>query len=186
MAPSKSDATRRRKDRARAASKRILRICLEEDAGRPRWITGDLFDYSEVGLGISLAVPLAIGSVVSVRGRFGDNSRQEVSSRARVAWCLERSDGTYRAGLEYEGQLDGTAQFHQRSEEEAATLDFDEDHYEVLQISCNADQETIHRVFRLLAQRGEVGFRPFDDHEDRQEGPSSAQIGGWEGSAPLR
>ena len=27
------------------------------------------------------------------------------------------------------------------------------DYYEVLQVNSNAEQETIHRVFRLLAQR---------------------------------
>lgn len=153
MAAKIADATRRRKERARTAGKRILRICVEEDAGRPRWLTGDLFDYSEVGLGISLALPLSIGSVVSVRGRFGENGRKEVSNRARVIWCLEHSDGTYRAGLEYDGPHEGSAHYHMRGEAEAPAPDAEEDYYEVLQISCNADQETVHRVFRMLAQR---------------------------------
>jgi curved DNA-binding protein CbpA len=39
-----------------------------------------------------------------------------------------------------------------------------EDYYEVLQISPNAEPETIHRVYRLLAQR----FHP-DNHESGNE-----------------
>jgi curved DNA-binding protein CbpA len=39
------------------------------------------------------------------------------------------------------------------------------DYYEVLQISANAEPETVHRVYRLLAQR----FHP-DNHETGDEG----------------
>jgi curved DNA-binding protein CbpA len=39
-------------------------------------------------------------------------------------------------------------------------MDYDRDYYETLQISSNADPDTIHRVYRLLAQR----FHP--DNQD--------------------
>jgi DnaJ-class molecular chaperone len=48
--------------------------------------------------------------------------------------------------------------------------DLAQDYYETLQISPNAEPETIHRIFRLLAQRfhpdnqetgDSVRFRPF-------------------------
>jgi curved DNA-binding protein CbpA len=50
---------------------------------------------------------------------------------AVVRWCVQRPDGTFRAGLQN------------------SRLDF----YEVMQLSPNADAETISRVYRLLAAR---------------------------------
>ena len=51
---------------------------------------------------------------------------------AEVRWCVAKPDGTFRAGLELLGSLDC---------------------YEVMQLSRNADAETISRVYRLLAAR---------------------------------
>ncbi|MCP5115515.1 MAG: J domain-containing protein [bacterium] len=158
MAQTNSKTTRRRKERTRANSGRIFRVCVEEAPGRPRWVTADLFDHSDGGLGVSLAFPLTVGGVVSVRGRLDNEPRREVSGRARVAWCMERSNGTYHAGLEYE-QVEGQDPFANWGEGDPSVEDSDDDHYDALQISPNADQEVIHRIFRLLAQR----FHPDND-----------------------
>ena len=51
--------------------------------------------------------------------------------QAEVRWCDPKPDGTFRAGLQFSGL----------------------DCYEAMQLSSNADAETISRVYRLLAAR---------------------------------
>jgi curved DNA-binding protein CbpA len=50
------------------------------------------------------------------------------------------------------------------------------DHYEVLQISPNADQETIHRVYRIQAQRFHPDNRDHGDAEKFREIADAYQI----------
>ena len=63
---------------------------------------------------------------------------------AEVRWCVARPDGTFRAGLQRSGGLDC---------------------YEVMQLSPNADSETISRVYRLLAARYHPDNRESGDSE---------------------
>lgn len=143
---------RPRKKRESASGATVFRISVAETNGRSRWLTADLVDHSEEGLGIALATPLAVGLAVHARGRLQPGSRDEISVRARVVWCLERPDGTFRAGLHYlTGREDDP--FKEWQDTSAAAEDPEIDHYEVLQLSACADPETIHRVYRLLAQR---------------------------------
>jgi curved DNA-binding protein CbpA len=71
-----------------------------------------------------------------------------------VVWCLGRADGSYRAGLHLEtsdagdSPWGGQRECHGEYAGEPAV-----DHYEVMMLSANADPETIHRVYRMLAQR---------------------------------
>jgi curved DNA-binding protein CbpA len=51
-----------------------------------------------------------------------------------------------------------------RSDKQSMSTQETADYYEVLQISVNAEPETVHRVYRLLAQR----FHP-DNHESGNE-----------------
>ena len=82
------------------------------------------------------------GAVVDViDGGYGVNLRTPLKvgstvvvgehHEAEVRWCVRKPDGTFRAGLEF------------------SRLDY----YEAMQLSPNADQETIARVYRLLAAR---------------------------------
>jgi len=157
----------RKKKRQSASDATVFRISVEETNGRPRWLTADLVDHSEEGLGVALATPLAVGLAVHARGQIQTGSRDEISVRARVAWCLERPDGTFRAGLQYLTDCEGDP-FKDWQDTSAAADEPGIDHYEALQLSASADPETIHRVYRLLAQRyhpdntetgDEVGFR---------------------------
>jgi hypothetical protein len=68
--------------------------------GHPRWITGDLTDSSEGGLGVSLRTPLEAGATISIRANLGMN-QANVTVRVRVTWCEERPDGSFQAGLEF-------------------------------------------------------------------------------------
>ena len=64
--------------------------------------------------------------------------------QAEVRWCAATSVGTFRAGLELVSGLDC---------------------YETMQLSRNADAETISRVYRLLASRYHPDNRETGDSE---------------------
>ncbi len=61
-----------------------------------------------------------------------------------VRWSLPASGGAFVAGVVIERTSPAGGKF-----EDAGDLDY----YEVLQLNPNADPDTIHRVFRILAQR---------------------------------
>jgi len=110
-------------------------------------------DVSDAGLGVEMAAALRIGDSVAITGILSNGlSKTTLQARAaKVMHCREIRAGYYSAGLTY------TA--------EAAGLGADTpgpDYYDILQLSPKADPETIHRVYRLLAQRyhpdnGETG-----------------------------
>ena len=70
----------------------------------------------------------------------------------RVVWCLERQDGSYGAGLVFHDTSDGD-QFNRWEDTTRGNNDSEEDYYEILQLSPNADPDTIQRVYRMTAQR---------------------------------
>jgi hypothetical protein len=88
-----------------------------------------------------------------IDGGFGVNLRTPLKAgslvvlgdhiEAEVRWCVPKPDGTFRAGLK-NSRLDC---------------------YEVLQLSPNADGETISRVYRLLAARYHPDNRETGDSE---------------------
>jgi hypothetical protein len=93
--------------------------------------------------------PVESGSIVVVRGKLGEQPAPD-QIKAVVRWCIGKTDGTFRAGLEFLGfrstlPLNG----EQPSSIHSDTLDC----YEVMQLSPNADLDTISRVYRLLAFR---------------------------------
>ena len=90
----------RRRVSRKAGDRRVVRIEMKDHMGNPRWITADLIDNSEAGLGISLMAELKAGSTLLIRGNF-DPNRPNVPVRVGVKWCEERNDGTFRAGLEF-------------------------------------------------------------------------------------
>jgi len=145
--------SRRRRQRQSAAERHVLRIAVNDGVGHVRWLTADVCDFSPGGVGVALAAPLAVGSEVRVTGIPGAGpSRRKRAVAARVAWCLERPDGSFRAGLELEDGQAGPRETPPREAAGAAGADA-EDYYEVLQVSPNAHPDTIHRVFKILAQR---------------------------------
>lgn len=101
--------------------------------GRAKRVTAVVVDEIDGGFGVNLTTPLKAGSLVVV----GDHIEAE------VRWCVQRSDGTFRAGLR-NSRLDC---------------------YEVMQLSPNADGETISRVYRLLAARCHPDNRETGDSE---------------------
>lgn len=126
--------------------------------GNARNITADLADWSETGLSVTLVAPIKAGTIVKVRGKLG-GERLEISRRATILWCREDPNGGYRMGVEFLDQehsdrAGGPSTGPSDYKAHSVAPDFlDQDYYEIMQLSPNADTETVHRVYRLLAQR---------------------------------
>jgi hypothetical protein len=150
---------RRRAPRRKALETSVIRIELKDGMGNSRNITADLVDWSETGLSVSLVAPIKPGTIIQARGKLGDE-RVEISRRATILWCTEDPKGGFRMGLEF---LDMHARTDGHSSQGSGDSDYkshnvasdfqDLDYYEIMQLSPNADHETVHRVYRLLAQR---------------------------------
>jgi DnaJ domain len=109
---------------------------------------GRLVDSSDWGVGIETTLPLEVGVEVAILGPASMLRGLNGNKHARVIHSRLQDEGAYRSGCAFEGG-------HQpkgRQPAAAAQADLD-DYYEVLQVSSNADAETIQRVFRMLAQR---------------------------------
>lgn len=116
--------------------------------GEPKWVTllnvpgssvvvrAKLVDSNDAGITVETPVALKPNGTLLIHGIEGRGE-----TRVRIVHCQPIREG-YRAGLEYE-----TVAAAKPPGEAVA------DHYEVLQISPNADPDMIHRVYRLLAQR---------------------------------
>jgi len=117
--------------------------------GNPKWLTADLLNTSEgEGIGISLLTSLPIGSKLMVRGKLGEHPNGSPIP-ATVKWCTERINGNFHAGLELSENSSGKAGDDTLPAQESGEMDC----YEIMQLSPNADQDTIGRVYRILAQR---------------------------------
>jgi len=97
-------------------------------------------------------IPLPVGKTLQVRGNFGEEAGNGTRP-ARVDWCVELANGHYRAGLQFVAPEEPARAPEQEPEPEARQAEPEFDCYEALQLSPNADLETIHRVYRMLAQR---------------------------------
>lgn len=151
-------AQRQRASRKKSIG-RVIRLQLKDNLGNPRWVTADLLDVSGNGIGLTTRVPLTAGSKIVVRGNLGDH-RTDAASPAIVKWCTEKINGNFHAGLELTDANSAPAGDSQSSSAAAedsqtsrpGTPDA-QDFYEVMQLSPNADTDTITRVYRVLAQR---------------------------------
>jgi DnaJ-domain-containing protein 1 len=127
---------------------------MTDGAGNSRWVSADLVDVIDGGCGLALMTVLRSGSTVTVRGNLATNCAAD-HLKAAVRWCVGKSDGTFRAGLEFLTAPSTSKLDH------PDTLDC----YEVMQLSPNADAETISRVYRLLAARYHPDNRETGDSE---------------------
>jgi DnaJ domain/PilZ domain len=138
----------RRREGRKKANARVVRLQLKDRMGSPRLVTADLLDISENGISIALLTPLPIGATILVRGNLGEN-RANVALPAAVKWCTERINGNFHAGLELRMEDPSASGPPSGSREIMEEMDC----YEVMQLSPNADADTIARVYRILAQR---------------------------------
>jgi len=141
--------TQRPRTPRKPASSSVIRLEIQDNKGHPRWVTADLVDITDAGLALRLLTPLRPGSTLVLRGKLGENGTAD-SVKAGVRWCTEKSDGTFRAGLEFlHNRSTFTPDEEQKNSINPDTLDC----YEVMQLSPNADPDTISRVYRILAAR---------------------------------
>ena len=131
-----------------AASQEDLTIRVKIQNGSVIEAAAKVIDISEDGVGLELSRQLSVGILVEIASPVESTDiRQPFRRVARVRWCLAAANGRYRVGLSFEK----SAEDFGRGQDASSNLE--EDHYEVLQLSPNADAETIQRVFRILAQR---------------------------------
>ena len=154
-----STGVQRRQNNRKRTDPSVVRVRLKDDMGNPRWATAYLRDVTEEGVGLSLMTPLQVGSIVVIRGTFGEG-RADVQLQADVKWCIEQKGGVYQVGLELANSQTARPR-NERREEKAPPGDITQftedpellDCYEIMQLSPKATADTIHRVHRILAQR---------------------------------
>lgn len=146
-----SKARQRRKSRNSEARSGDAEIVLTLPEGGTQLLAGRIVDLTEFGVGIETPVPLNVGALVTISSQFfATGNSAHVRRQARVIHCRLQSGGLYRNGFGFDEQ-EGAGDA--RIASAAALHGSLPDYYEVLQISANADNEMIQRVFRLLAQR---------------------------------
>jgi hypothetical protein len=126
--------SRRKEDRQ--AFEGVVTVSTTSDGLDQKFIRGKALDFSKNGARIQIPDALDVGVQVYIRAdSFG------LMGMAKVRYCQQRTAG-FILGLELE----------KRGASMRTPDDFI-DYYEVLQISPKADNETIHRVFRMQAAR---------------------------------
>jgi DnaJ domain len=139
----------RRRGHRKAADSSVIHVETKAGMGDSRYVIANLVDVIGGGCGLALMTMLRPGSTVVLRGKFGENRTLDYL-KAGVKWCSAKTDGTFRAGLEF---LDHCSTFILDEEHTDCINPVALDCYEVMQLSPNADAETVSRVYRLLAFR---------------------------------
>lgn len=149
----KSGSERRKHVRTQKTFPQTLRLTVEDFPGGPKTeLITKLADTSDGGCSVDLATALSVGSVVTLDGQVARAPKPGVWS-ARVTWCSMNASGAYSAGL----HLESPVEYQARSAGNGSS-GFDLpgkpffDYYDAMQLSRTAEPETIHRVYRLLAQ----------------------------------
>jgi hypothetical protein len=142
----------RRRGHRKPAGLSVIHVEMQ-DGGNSRCVIANLVDVIGGGCGLALMTRLKPGSTVVLRGSFGPNRTLDYL-KAGVKWCTANSDGSFRVGLEF---LDHCSTFildeQQTNSTNPVALNSGSDWYEVMQLSPNADAETVSRVYRMLAFR---------------------------------
>ncbi len=116
-------------------------------------VAAQLLDAHEAGIGLRSGVPLRPGEIVIVESCATEEGiGGQLRARCAVRWC-QPANGGYRAGLQF-------LPAEPAPKSEPADVDF----YEILQVNPKASPETVHRVYRMLAQQ----FHP-DNQETGDE-----------------
>ncbi len=139
----------RRRGHRKPADSSVIHVETKDGMGDSRYVIANLVDVIGGGCGLALMTMLKPGSTVVLRGKFGENHTLDYLI-AGVKWCTAKTDGTFRAGLEF---LDHCSTFILDEEQTDCINPVALDCYEVMQLSPNADAETVSRVYRLLAFR---------------------------------
>jgi len=132
---------KRRKGTERKADSGNIVVVTEPGSRFAARLDAKLVNRSEAGLCVEVlkALPLGMAVQIEIPGAKGSTELWN----GVVCWMNVTGKKSYQAGIEAE----------KAGENGEANVDHDEDLYEVLQVNPKADSETIHRVYRMLAQR---------------------------------
>jgi hypothetical protein len=124
-----------------------LTIILDASGGQSSRLRARFLSQDGDDISIQLTAALGQNLLVSVAGEIETHSgRQPLHGKYRVSSCKIAGIGKYQAELTPENVAEESAQ-------PSSHADDDPDHYQVLQVSRQADTDTIRRVFHILAQR---------------------------------
>ncbi|MGA2738390.1 MAG: DnaJ domain-containing protein [Bryobacteraceae bacterium] len=129
--------TDKRKEQRRFTNA-MLAVVWEDARGQTRSIRVRSLNVSKSGMRIESSEEIQPGAPVSLQAE-----RHELAGRATVRNCTRRGSA-YLVGLEFSEDTKRTLHLPL-----VDAIDF----YEVLQVSQNAEPETIHRVYRIMAAR---------------------------------
>lgn len=133
---------RRETPRQRVPGGQKLTFWIEAKDGSWTRQEAEIGDRSDKGVGLLLGKQVEPGQNVMVEGdgfSGGSGGRQ----KGRICWCRPTVDGRFRAGVD----LAIAANVAGTTDENFV------DYYEVMELSAGASVETIHRIYRILAQR---------------------------------
>ncbi len=140
---------RRRRTRGRRPGSGEIRIAVERGNGSLQTHSVKLADVSDWGVGFETSSPMVVGASLYAWGASIPNAPDaEHRRKVRVMHCRLAGEGAYRAGCSFE-DTPSEAKLPIKQAADVSLVD----HYEALQLSPSADSDTVHRVYRLLAQR---------------------------------
>ncbi len=146
MQPGISQARQRISDSLDASE---ITIILDATGGPSSRLRARFLGQTGEVLKIQVTAALGTDLTVSIAGEIDMGSgRVPVLGKYRVDVCRLAGPGRYHVDLRPEEPVAPP-----RPQWESPQAAEDLDYYEVLQVSRNADMETIHRVFHVLAQR---------------------------------
>ena len=120
---------------------------LASGGGKTGRASARLIDISDFGCGIETEEPLTVGADLKAFNLPAPNFRNaDGTTETQVIHCRLHDEGVYRSGLAFEAA-------HARASHKIEGDPSLTDYYEALQISPNADLDTIQRVYRMMAQR---------------------------------
>ena len=144
----KSMNERRRRPRTLRLGARDVRITFDQ-GGVLSTAAGRLTDLHEEGCGFEIPVQLAQGQKIMLSGDLANRGGQ-MQVRGTVSWVMATGARGWKVGIQFELPINLKASAAARPE---GVVTDQPDYYEVLQLSPNADFDTVQRVYRLLAQR---------------------------------
>lgn len=117
-----------------------VQLWLQLPNGKWQKVPARVENFSQSGLGILAPVELQAGQTVLVEGAPASVASGPGRPQGVIAW-VSQAGKFWRAGISFEGNS-------------AANPSADElDYYEFMQIHPKAEPDTVHRVYRIMAQR---------------------------------
>ena len=147
--------TERRKQPRNRAARSIEHLKLSfEESGKPAELQVVAKDVTETAIGVESSRRIEVGTRVSITGplRTDTGTRRCEGTIGRVVVSTPVRHGLYLAGIVLEAEA-STNSSHFQQPIDLPTEAPAQDYYETLQVNPVAEPETIHRVYRLLAQR---------------------------------